>query len=398
MAAGSGGLQAQSCPAPAQDHVFNVALCVDGQVASVGANSIAEIYDTVDSNRLRSQFRGYDENVTAGEFRVDLRGLPITMGYAQNSTELYFRVPRLGISETFNGGTRDASNEMLREYLRQNESRILRELVQVSPLDPLAGNPASLQSQMAASDYEAGFDPMVDGAAPGSSFGLGARFGTYSFGGINQNVYSLPISYNYTFSNHDVLNIRMPLTYIEAEGASAYQGMLGIGYKKIVGSRWALMPALGYGLTGSSDLGSRGQILSASLTSDLSLYSNSRWSLSMGNLLGYYLTMPTRVEDRDVDYDLENTVSRNGLLLSVPLQQRYWDRELSVDFFVTGTWYFGDELYSDNYEEVGVSIGPRRSADKREPNLASHPFGIGLKYIRGRGDISGVELNFGYRF
>ncbi|WP_295434337.1 hypothetical protein [uncultured Thiodictyon sp.] len=52
----------------------------------------------------------------------------------------------------------------------------------------------------------------------------------------------------------------------------------------------------------------------------------------------------------------------------------------------------------NNYQEIGFSIGPRRAADKRKPNLSSHPFGIGVKYTRGEGDISGFEVNFGYRF
>jgi len=71
---------------------------------------------------------------------------------------------------------------------------------------------------------------------------------------------------------------------------------------------------------------------------------------------------------------------------------------LSLDVFVIGTWFFGDALYNDNYQEIGFSIGPRRSSDRLAPNLASHPFGLGLKYIQGEGDIDGVELNIGYRF
>jgi hypothetical protein len=118
----------------------------------------------------------------------------------------------------------------------------------------------------------------------------------------------------------------------------------------------------------------------------------------MGNMIGYFWTLPVRIGDYSVDYDLRNTITRNGLLLSIPWQKRIWGRDFSLDVYVTDTRFFGDALYSDNYQELGVTFGPMRSADKLEPNLSSQPFGLGLKYVRGDGDIDGVELNFGYRF
>ena len=398
MATGSSGLLAQTCSAPSNNQIFNASLCVGGQTVSVGSNQLQTIIDTIDNQRLSRTFAGYTPDVTAGEFRLDIRGLPVTLGYDANSTQLSFAVPSLGISKTFSGGTRDASKHLLEDYIKQNGDAILRELLRVSAVDPLAGNPASVQSQMVVGDYEAGVDSMVGTAALGSAFGVGLRFGSYGLDGFTQNVYTLPLSYSYSLTNRDVLMVRLPLTYMEVDGASAYRGMLGLSYKKVLSSRWALTPSLGYGLASSSDLGSFGQILSVSLTSDLQLYNNGRVSLSMGNLLGYYLTLPTRIADYNVNYHLKNTITRDGLLLSIPLQQQYWGREFSLDFFVIGTWFFGDALYSTNYQEIGISIGPRRSADKREPNLASHPFGIGLKYTRGDGNVNGVELTFGYRF
>ncbi|HYN77126.1 MAG TPA: hypothetical protein VES73_04965 [Lamprocystis sp. (in: g-proteobacteria)] len=389
------GALAVSCPAPSNNSIFNATLCVDGQVFNVGADRIVDIIDAIDTDQLRQRFTNYDEDVSPGEFRIDLRGLPVTINYDQNSTLLAFSVPSLNINETFDGGTRDASNDLFEEYLKQNGQDILRELLRVSAVDPLAGNPASLQSQMVDGDFAAGMDA---GGAPGGSFGVGARFGSFGLDRFTQNVYTLPISYTYTFANHDSLMVQIPLSYIEVEGAAAYRGQLGLSYKKIISTRWALTPSLGYGISGSSDVGSLGHILSFSLTSDLLLFNNGKFSLSMGNLLGYYLTLPVRIGDYSVDYELKNTITRNGLLLSMPLQKRWWGREFSLDVFVTGTWFFGDALYTDNYQEIGISIGPRRSADKRSPNLGSHPFGLGLKYIHAGSNIDGVELNFGYRF
>lgn len=282
--------------------------------------------------------------------------------------------------------------------IKQNGNDILRELLRVSAIDPLAGNPASVQSQMATGDFAAGVDPVYDTLKPGSSFGLGARFGNYSAGQFTQNVFTLPLSYVYTFSNYDRLIVRLPLTYMDVDGASAYRGNLGLAYKKNLTQRWALTPALGYGVAGSTDLGSLGHIFSGSLTSDLMLYDDSKYQLSMGNMAGYYLTLPVRLGDYSVDYDLKNTIIRNGLLFSTPLPHSLWGREFSVDLYLTDTRFFGDALYSDNFQEIGISLGPRRSADKLAPNLSSHPIGLGLKYLFGEGDIDGFEMNFGYRF
>lgn len=391
-------LLAATCPAAPNGDLFNAALCVEGELARLGTNNLQTLIDSIDNASLKQLFPSYQPDVSPGQFRLDVRGLPVTLTYDANSTQLVFQVPSLGINQTFTGVNRNASNNLFEDYIKQNGSDILRELLRVSGVDPLAGNPASVQSQMVTGDFDAGFSSMYDSAPPGNSFGLGLRFGSYGVGGFTQDVYTLPLSYTYGFTNHDVLSVRMPLTYIEVQGATAYRGEFGLSYKKVLGSRWALTPSIGYGIAGSTDLGSLGHILSTSLTSDLLLYSSREFSLSMGNLVGYYLTLPVRVAEYSVNYNIENIITRDGLLLSVPLTKPIWGREFSLDVFVIGTWFFGDALYTNNYQEVGISIGPRRSADKRAPNLASHPFGVGLKYIFGEGDIDGFELNFGYRF
>lgn len=388
----------QSCPAPSNNQIFNLSLCVDGQTATVGSNSIQRLLDQIDTDQVRARFPSYQDGVSAGEFRLDIRGLPVTLGYAQDSTQLVFSVPSLGIFETFDGGTRDRSNDLFEDYIKQNGDSILRELLRVSAVDPLAGNPASIQSQMAAGAFAAGADPVYDTLPRGSSFGLGARFGRYGLGQFTQNVFTLPISYSYTFSNYDKIIVRAPLTYMEVDGASSYRGELALAYRKNLFSRWSLTPALGYGIAGSSDLGSLGHIFSGSLTSDLLLWNGSKARLSMGNMVGYYATLPVRLGDYSVDYDLKNTITRNGLLLAIPLGTQLWGQTLSLDIYAIDTRFFGDALYSDNYQEFGIDIGPLRSSDKLQPNVASHPFGIGIKYITGEGDVDGLELSVGYRF
>ncbi len=136
-------------------------------------------------------------------------------------------------------------------------------------------------------DFGAGtnFDSAYSRLPQGSSFGLGVRFGSYTLGEGAQNGFTLPISYSYTFANYDRLIMRAPITYMDVDGAVSYSGNLGVGYRKNISSRWSLTPALGYGITGSADIGSLAHIFSASVTSDLLLYKDSRFSASMGNLV-----------------------------------------------------------------------------------------------------------------
>jgi hypothetical protein len=397
-AAESCNLPACTCPAPASSDLFNLSLCVEGKTASVGANSLSGILAQINEAQMAQQFSTYENGVSAAVYHLDLRGLPATLGYSYGSTALMFVVPSLGIAEIFDGGNRDASTDLFESYIKESGKEVAKELLRVSPVDPVAGNPASIESQMSEGDFETGTSPTHDVAPAGKTFSLDARFGSYSIGDITQNVFTLPISYSYTFSNYDRLIIRAPITYIEMDGITAYRGNLGLAYRKNMFTEWAVTPALGYGITGSSSLGSVGQIFSGSVTSDLTLHQSERLRISMGNMIGYYATLPVDFGDNSIDYSLKNTIARNGLLFSMPLQTRFWNRAFTVDIFITDTSFFGDALYSNNYQELGISIGPARSAAKLEANQSGHPFGLGMKYLSGDGGIEGLEFNFGYRF
>lgn len=286
----------------------------------------------------------------------------------------------------------------VRAFVAPDPNKIGQQLVKESPLSAFNNSPASMQSDMSSGAYDVGTDRSLDSLPSGSSFSVGARFGSYGLDKYTQNVYTIPMSYTYTFRNHDNLVVQLPLSYIDVEGSSAYRGMLSISYRKKISSRWVLTPSLGYGIAGSNDLGSLGYIVSGSLTSDLMLYDRGNVSLSMGNMVGYYVSMPVRIDNYKVNTNLYNTITRDGLILSIPLTQELWGRQLSVDIFATGTWFFGDVLYNDKFQEYGITIGPRRSAGKRAPNASSQSFGFGLSYIHGGKGDSGFKMNFTYRF
>jgi len=86
-------------------------------VVSIGSNRLQDMVDALDERQLRQRFSTYEDEVSSGEFRLDVRGLPVTLNYQGDSTRLVFTVPSLGINQTFDGGTRDASNDLFEDYI-----------------------------------------------------------------------------------------------------------------------------------------------------------------------------------------------------------------------------------------------------------------------------------------
>ena len=158
-----------------------------------------------------------------------------------------------------------------------------------------------------------------------------------------------------------------------------------------VNERWSLSPAIGLGLAGSVDLGSAGGIGSASLTSAYRLPVG-EFFLNIGNMIGYYETLDIEIGDYNFDPGVSNTVLRNGLMLSVP--STIGDRNVSTEFWVIDTRFFGSDLYSEYYDEFGVSLGLVKTKGRR--SIESHLRG-GVSYLTGDG-VTGWRLNLGYSF
>lgn len=126
-----------------------------------------------DPDTLDARFPTYDDT-TGSESGINsnlnYRGLPILVTMQENQTSLTFTIDRLGITQTFNGATRDESAEQFYDFLISDGgsllSRIQQELARVSPVDPIAGNPNSMQSRVISSL----------GAAGGFSSGSGLVF------------------------------------------------------------------------------------------------------------------------------------------------------------------------------------------------------------------------------
>ena len=399
--------------------LFGAKICSDRYDDSVtyGSSSAEDLIEQLDQNELRQRFPDFDENIDNVFIKGNFRGLPVLSAFTEKGSgkagaRLVFKVPSLGICEEWGDGTpnfcdtlnesgetRDENKEKLKDYLKKEGSKILKELTKVSAIDPVAGNPSSQQSQTITDEFNAGTDHQYDvstAKTPPNHIGFGASFGRYSLGDKNVTAYTLPLSYTMQLSPRQELIFRLPIAYTTVDGAKSYRVGVGLSYKQSVNKMWALTPSISYGVAGSRELGTAAHSISTSLTSHFILpISSSKYSVGIGNMIGYYQTLPFRIQDYDVDMDISNTILRNGLSLSIPLGMKFMGQGLSVETFFVDTRFLGDELFIEKYQEIGFSIGPRLKKDKA---TFSNQIGIGVQYLRAEGGDHAFRLNLGYQF
>lgn len=368
---------------------FEVALDVAGQTGSRGFASIERAVDTIASTAtLQSLVPSYTE-VSPATALVNLRGLGASVAFAAGSSSLSFAVPQAGIAETFNGATRAESAELLRRWLegRGNSAvnGILRAAVRDTGVDPVAGNPNSLTSRMVAADFDRALDAAT-GVRVGAGFG--ARFASFTTGGLNSRNISLPLDYSWRLSDRDTLQLDAPLAYTDTEGAASYSGNLGLMWRRKVTPNWTLQPSLRIGAVGSRDLGSVAGAWSVALNSTLNLDLGNGLRLTVANGISHVSTIPVSIGRVSVDYDLSNTVFRNGLVLTRDLGFEVMKRPIQGAVFAVDTRYTGTAVYTRAYQEFGVTF----MAGKVDP------IRLGLTYLTGDHGIRGFTVNTGVVF
>ena len=392
------------------DDLFSVSITIDGEMDRFGFSDVESVFDQIHTDGLEEAFPDYTERSMAGA-TIDFRGLEMRAMFEGNTSRLVFEVPSLDIHETFMGVNRDASIEKLEEFLKEEGGNILNRiqaaLIATSPVDPIAGNPNSLMGTMVSGQFRAGFEDQttnIDKAAtpateegydPDNLLALGARFGRFTAAGKASNVLTLPLGYSFRLKEDGPglrsVDISLPITYADIEGGKSGAVSLGIGLTYGMNERWSLSPAAGAGLVGSADLGSAGGIGSLSLTSTYTI-PREGWSLNIGNMVGYYETLDLENwGDYDFNPGVSNTALRNGLMVSIP--STMGGRDVAIEIWGIDTRFFGSALYSEYYDEFGISFG---LAKTRNRSIENH-LRAGISYLTGDG-VKGWRANLGYSF
>lgn len=400
-----------------------------------GTNNAEELFETLDNENMRRLAAEQSDGAFNGNERIvaqlNFRGVDMTMAFEEvDGAALSFSIPGIDFTRVFDEqDTREGNIDDLIDYLQSNEdgtsSQLSAELARSSPSDPVAGNPASMQSRAAESDFKqaftqkvsqvwgcgmsasaqqklmlakAGFGcmtdvadlnfrmPAIEVAQLGGPASDAAGAGLYDdyFSGINRmrgenkltlgldyaqvtatsggglehqsSVISLPLSYSFVFNNdpRKRVVVRMPISLIDTEGASTYQVALGLAYNHPVTNAWSLTPSVAYSAAGSEDLASASALASFSLASSYSVNLGG-WALNIGNMIGSYSTQKITLGDYESDPGISNTVFTNGILISGPSSLLASD--LVMEYFINDTRYTGDDLFTDNSQEVGINFG-----------------------------------------
>ncbi|WP_342618517.1 hypothetical protein [Rhodoferax sp. GW822-FHT02A01] len=369
-----------------------------------GATTLEDLKNQLTTAGLSNINSQYNAN-SAAVIRAGYLGFPIVISTITNSTQVDLNIPGLNISKSFNAqSTRDGNKSDLFDYLKANGSDILsgiqQKLTQYSPISPVAGNPSSLQSRMVADDFDRGFTQFASnikstdeqGSSSNNLVGVGLSLQSTDTGHVKTDTVALPLSYTIRsdLDPRKQWTFYMPISQSDSAGAKAYGVNLGVSYRTPITDEWSLMPAIGYGVTGSVDLGSAAAMMAASLTSQYTLKLDG-YDLAIGNMVGYLQSSQLSVGDYSVDPKVTNTVFRNGVLFSMPTSLFGPKQALEFSYIITN--YTGSTLYSNQYQEIGITLGTNKGA-----NTARTYFRAGLSYLTGDNGITASRMNFGYWF
>jgi hypothetical protein len=447
-----GGALAASAPAAARDP-FTITVTVDAQSpVTFGVSGVEDAIESINFEELTSRGVIYTERDLV-DVELDFRGLPTTLFFANNSDILEFEVGPNGAifrlppidgnpdsPEGTNANRRLALDKLVDELEKNPDllKKLLTALARFSPIDPLAGNPASLFSRTQDRDFSNGFthkvsqifgcgtsafnfsndapiqvavvggvsDIFADAQARAAALqaenelGVGLAYQNTTAkatgGDFTSSTLTLPLSYTVKFDSNPSHKLRfdLPLTATDSDGAETYSLGFGLAYTYPITDVWSLTPAAGVGATGSADLGAAGGVSAYSLTSAYT-WRLGDFALSMGNSIGKYDSLGIKIGDVEAEADISNTVFSNGFLLSGP--NSLIARNLVVEYSFLNTQIGGDEVYSDGSNEVGVALGYVNT----EQGIISSYVKAGLSYQVAdglNGDINTLRLNLAARF
>jgi len=398
-------------PSASRD-LFVSVITVDGQTETSGTNSLKALGELFDDESLEALFgAAYIPNESAVSALVDLRGVDGLVEYAADSTELVVSVPSADFQRTFDGGSRDASEEALQEWLDGNGDQsttdsqgalttLLKEFVAASPVDPVAGNPNSLQSRMFDRDLGLGTLGPFLGDFPDASEGIPMLwkmdfdFAYYGSGPYDGQSYDLELAFAWSPTRRLAVVTDLAMTFSVDEGeALSGLGELGLGLQGRISENWNLAAVTRFGVVGSIDEGAVAGMWSVSLVNHMR-FDIGDYQLEMNNMLGGASSIDgIRVEGIELDYDLANGVVKNGLTLSREFSMGGSSRPLRGRLFFVDTVFFGDELWLEHSDELGLGLG----LASKEGSRSYDPAAIDISWIFGS-NYDAVRLSLSLRY
>jgi hypothetical protein len=369
-------------------------------------NSLLKVPDLFDIDNLDKLLPGYNPVTDLVFGTIDLRGLQTALEWNPVATTLTIRL--LGEKVTFTASSLDDALDELEDWFKGGSDGVgslevtdlLQGLVAYSPVDPVAGNPNSLQSRMFQSDFELGTQgPFTSGSerlktAP-DQFGVGLDYGYAKAEGFNVQAVDLPLGYRWNFRNPRwsmLFSLPLTATFTQGQWSALASAAVGIQYRPF--EWWSLTPLVRVGGVGSIDVGALALLYSVTLTNHMRF----EWrgiEFAMGNMGGFTKSIDgITIGGYELSYDLTNPILTNGGTISGNFPGELFDRTLRWRLFGWNTQVFGDEVYAESQSEVGASIALQGTAGGERYDFVS----LGLGYVFGNEDYDGVSARVRFRF
>jgi hypothetical protein len=296
-------------------------------------------------------------------------------------------------------------------------SDLLGALVDLSAVDPVAGNPNSVQSKMMESAYRLATTgphrprPRSKQAAEWNGkdlFRSEFEYEHFVGGPYIGDSYDLSLDYMFNFKNPKwAVLIDIPVAVTKTQGAKSFFVSSGLGLQYRPKPWWNLTPAIRFGGTGSLELGAVAILTGLTMTSSmrfpiqqyvLSLGSTRlttpKFELNLGNMFGWSRTFDDiEISGLRLAYRLNNYTLRNGLDLTKEFGRSFFGGRPTAKLYFIDTWIGGSDLFLDHYDELGLSLGMRRN----KPGYRVDSLELALGWVVGR-SYNSVLLRASLRF
>lgn len=380
---------------------YRATVFVSGETASVDATNLVNLSRNLRSDAIESLIPIYTPTSPTA-ININLRGINVVTAFAAGSTTLNVFIPQAGITQSFDGGSRDNSVALFKEFIRDggNSGRLLRGYARYSPIDPIAGNPNSLLAQMAQAEYLVGHLSPLAGCGCDwcaqpivHQFQAGMRGGRAFSRGFDTTTFYLPLRYSYSPDLKAAFILDAPLTFNDNGGAYSIFSSLGVAFRYPITCNWSFTPTIRFGAGGSLDLCTAGSFISTGLTSVYN-YPFKDTVISLTNYAGYYTSTNLWLGGVNFNYRLHTCIFKNGLSVTSCKPYTIGNYPLHFSASFVDSYFARERLYIKHYDEVEFSL----ITSGINPCIDYDCLIVGFAYQFGQKNYKGYFFNFTYQF
>jgi hypothetical protein len=351
--------------------LFGVEATYSGGTITQTASSLPDLVEALVNNE--DAFAPLAGNDFSGS--LTYYGIPgaVTVD-VQGETQLTITSPLTGLNRTFTGTDRSDLQDQLEDWLLKDGSTEVAKLIQAAAEQSAAaitdGNPSSATARMADRAFGAfGLFPAAR-AMRGSQPGGYAAFwfltrrskADTAVGTVDSADYEINIPWWLNFGPHFSLIGNTSGQYMDTEGTAIYGAGadLGLGIRPIVryeGSSlgWQITPFAGLTGIGTYDGATGGLLNQFGVTSRLEFQLPRGILLIVANQYSHFNSLKLKIEDVQIDPQVEQDVLKNGLMVDIPV---WTGKPLYVNGFAVDTRFLQDAAV-DNYQTLGAGLSLR---------------------------------------